>query len=335
MITSKLLVIYLAGGCFWGVEHYMKLLPGVVDTEVGFANSRVENPSYREVCTGNTNAVETVKVLYDPEVTSLSFLLDQFFLIIDPVSVNRQGNDMGTQYRTGVYYTDPVDRPIVMRSLARLQAKYSKPLVVEAEELVNFYAAELEHQDYLEAQPGGYCHVPREMFRSAKEAKVPANSIEKDKALRANERKRLAESDADLKKRLTPIQYDVTQHESTEMPYRNEYDQHFKEGIYVDVISGEPLFSSTDKFDSGCGWPAFSKPINSQIIEEKVDDSMGMVRTEVRSKSGKAHLGHVFQDGPKSLGGNRYCINSASLRFVAKEDMEKEGYGDYLYLFKK
>lgn len=188
---EKLLVIYLAGGCFWGVEHYMKFLPGVVETEVGFANSIIENPSYREVCTGKTEAVETVKVLYDPERTSLSFLLEQFFYIIDPTTLNRQGNDIGTQYRTGVYFTDPLDRPIVFGALEKLQRKYTRKIVVEAGLLNNFYPAEPEHQDYLEAQPGGYCHVPREMFREAKEAKVPEGSIQEDVLLRTQEQMRL------------------------------------------------------------------------------------------------------------------------------------------------
>lgn len=332
--VGSLLVIYLAGGCFWGVEHYMKFLPGVVDSEVGFANSLVEKPSYREVCTGRTGAVETVKVVYDAEKTSLSFLLDSFFQIIDPTSMNRQGGDMGTQYRTGVYYTDAADRPIVMKALARLQAKYTKPLVVEVEPLKNFYLAELEHQDYLSLQPGGYCHVPREMFREAKEAKVPEGSIQVDEKLRAEERARLAEGKEALKKRLTPLQYEVTQNSATEMPFRNEYDENFEEGIYVDVVSGEPLFCSRDKFDSGCGWPAFSRPIAKQGVGEHADHSMGMTRVEVRSQSSGAHLGHLFDDGPKQLGGMRYCINSASLRFIPKSKMKELGYRDYLYLFK-
>lgn len=332
--VGSLLVIYLAGGCFWGVEHYMKFLPGVVETEVGFANSIIEQPSYREVCTGRTEAVETVKVVYDSEKTSLSFLLDSFFQIIDPTSLNRQGGDMGTQYRTGVYYTDLADRPIVMKALARLQAKYSKPLVVEAQPLTNFYLAEQEHQDYLAAQPSGYCHVPREMFREAKESKVPEGSIQLDNELRARERTRLAEGKEFLKKRLTPLQYEVTQNSATEMPYRNEFDKNFEEGIYVDVVSGEPLFSSRDKFDSGCGWPAFSRPITKQGVGEHTDHSAGMIRVEVRSISSGAHLGHVFDDGPKQLGGIRYCINSAALRFIPKSRMKELGYSDYLYLFK-
>lgn len=333
-MKETLLVIYLSGGCFWGVEHYMKLLPGVVETEVGYANSVIENPSYQEVCTGKTEAAEAVKVTYDSSFTSLSFLLDQYFLIINPTSLNQQGNDRGTQYRTGIYYTDPADRPIVMNALARIQSKYNKVVMVEAKPLRNFYPAEQYHQDYFDNTPSGYCHVPVEMFGMAKRAKVNPNTIKQDEQLRAKERARLAESKQSLKHRLTPIQYQVTQNEATERPHTNEYDQNFEDGIYVDIVSGEPLFCSRDKFDGGCGWPSFSKPIGPQTVSERDDHRLGYKRIEVRSTSANSHLGHVFEDGPKDKGGLRYCINSASLRFVPKKDMEKEGYGDYLYLFK-
>ena len=135
-----------------------------------------------------------------------------------------------------------------------------------------------------------------------------------------------------LQRELTPLQYAVTQENATERPFDNEYAANFEEGIYVDVTTGEPLFFSTDKFESGCGWPAFSKPIDKALITEHNDFSLFRARTEVRSKTGDAHLGHVFPDGPKELGGLRYCINSASLRFIPKADIEQEGYGDYLKL---
>lgn len=186
MIMKTLFVIYLAGGCFWGVEHFIQFLPGVVDTEVGYANSIVPSPSYQDVCTGKTQAVETVKVTYDPEQMPLSFLLDQFFLIIDPTSLNKQGNDRGTQYRTGIYYTEPSDKPIIEQALQRLQSKYRRQVVVEAMPLKNYFSAETMHQDYLANTPGGYCHVPIEMFRVAKEAKVPAGAVEADRKLRAS-----------------------------------------------------------------------------------------------------------------------------------------------------
>lgn len=334
-MKEALLVIYLAGGCFWGVEQYVKFIPGVVETEVGYANSLITKPSYEQVCTGKTGAAETVKVTYDPSITSLTHILEQYFLIINPTSFNQQGNDRGTQYRTGVYYSDPADRAIIMRAMAKLQSKYSKSLLIEVQPLSNFYPAEAYHQDYLENTPGGYCHVPIELFAKAKKAYASKESIERDNRLRASEKKRLGESAQQLRSRLTPLQYDVTQNEATEAPFSNTYDQHFEKGIYVDIVSGEPLFTSLDKYDSGCGWPAFTKPIQKSSVKEKDDHRLGYVRREVRSASANSHLGHVFNDGPKDKGGLRYCINSAAIRFIPYEDMEKEGYGDYLYLFKK
>ena len=306
----KAKTIYLAGGCFWGTEHFFSLVPGVIDTEVGYANSNVPNPSYREVCTGNTGAAETVKVVYDPDSVTLPFLLDLYYKTIDPTSVNRQGNDRGTQYRTGIYYTDSAELPVIERSLEKLQKEYSRPLAIEVGPLRNFYPAEDYHQDYLDVNPGGYCHINPALFREARTAKDP---------------------DA-LVNRLTPLQYEVTQRNATERPYLNEYYDEFRPGIYVDIVTGEPLFLSTDKFESGCGWPAFSRPISDELIKELRDTTHGMVRTEVRSAHGDSHLGHVFNDGPRESGGLRYCINSASLRFVPLAEMEAQGYGNLIPL---
>ena len=319
--TMNVKTIYLAGGCFWGTEHFMKMIPGVISTEAGYANSNVANPTYREVCTGRTGAAETVKVTFNPDSVSLPFLLDLYYETIDPTSLNRQGNDRGTQYRTGIYYTDPADKPIIEKSLASLALKYHTPLAIEDMTLENFYPAEDYHQDYLENNPGGYCHIPARLFemaRNAREQKPEARFKKK--------------SQEELKRELTPLQYEVTQNNATERPYTNEYDHEFRKGIYVDVTTGEPLFLSSDKYDSGCGWPAFSRPIDDSLLEEVRDTSHGMVRTEVRSKLGDSHLGHVFNDGPRDKGGLRYCINSASLRFIPLEDMKAEGYGDYIKL---
>ena len=314
--------IYLAGGCFWGTEHFLKLIDGVEATQVGYANGNIANPTYKQVCTGTTDFAETVKVQYDPVKVDLPFLIDLYFKTIDPTSVNKQGNDRGTQYRTGIYYTDPADLSVIQETVHRLAATYTRPLAVEMKPLENFYPAEEYHQDYLDKNPNGYCHINPALFEMARKANAPqTKSYQKP-------------DDATLRKKLSAEQYAVTQKSATEPAFRNEYWNEHRPGIYVDITTGEPLFVSTDKFDSGCGWPSFSKPIQKDLIAEKKDTSYGMLRTEVRSKSGDAHLGHVFTDGPKDKGGLRYCINSASLRFIPKEKMKEEGYGEYLPLVK-
>jgi peptide methionine sulfoxide reductase msrA/msrB len=324
---KQLKELYLAGGCFWGLEKYLSLIPGVVSTEVGYANGMTQTPSYEDVCRKNTGHAETVKVIYDPNVISLSFLLAQFYEVIDPTSLNRQGNDVGTQYRTGIYYINPKDEALILESIRLLQEKYNRPIAIEATGLVQYYTAEEYHQKYLDNNPGGYCHIGRDKFAKAEMA-IEKQAME-EKAMEKNppiEKK----SKEELKRVLTPMQFDVTQNSDTEPPFQNEYHDLFQEGIYVDITSGEPLFVSTDKFDSGCGWPSFSKPIDDEIIVEKEDNSLFRKRIEVRSKFADAHLGHVFTDGPKEMGGLRYCINSASLRFIPKEEMESLGYGAWL-----
>ena len=316
--------IYLAGGCFWGTEHFLKLIDGVEATQVGYANGNIANPTYKQVCIGTTDFAETVKVQYDPVKVDLPFLIDLYFKTIDPTSVNKQGNDRGTQYRTGIYYTDPADLSVIQETVHRLAATYTRPLAVEMKPLENFYPAETYHQDYLDKNPNGYCHINPALFDLARKAKMqkksaPAYSKPDDAALRS---------------KLTPEQYAVTQKNATELAFHNDYWDEHRPGIYVDITTGEPLFVSTDKFDSGCGWPSFSKPIDRKLIQEKMDTSHGMVRTEVRSAAGDAHLGHVFTDGPADKGGLRYCINSASLRFIPKDKMKVEGYGDYIDLVK-
>lgn len=317
--------IYFAGGCFWGTEHFMKQIDGVKSTEVGYANGYTENPTYQEVCTGNTGFAETVKVSYDPCEVDLKLLLDLYFKTIDPTSLNRQGGDQGTQYRTGIYYVEDNDLPVIKAVINDISEKYTKPIVVEVEPLSNFYNAEIYHQDYLDKNPGGYCHLGPDLFDFAKKA----NAMKKGKRIYQKP------DDATLRSRLTDVQYAVTQKNATEHPFRNEYWNEFGEGIYVDITTGEPLFISTDKFNSDCGWPSFSRPIDKKLIKENMDTSHGMTRVEVRSHLGDAHLGHVFTDGPDESGGLRYCINSASLRFIPKDQMEKEGYGEYIHLLEK
>lgn len=332
MEDTEMKEIYFAGGCFWGTEHFFSKVNGVTETEAGYANSRVPSPSYREVCSGATGAAETVRVVYDPEVVSLPFLIELYFKTIDPTILNRQGNDVGTQYRTGIFYTDAADRALIDDAVDRERAHYARPIVVEVRQLENFYPAEDYHQQYLEKNPGGYCHISPGMMRMAEEAKDPYLGNHKDNI--SQEGRYRKPTDEELRRKLTAEQYAVTQQSATERPYTNEYDDEFRPGIYVDITTGQPLFVSTDKFDSGCGWPAFSRPISPDLLTEVPDNSHGMRRVEVRSTLGDAHLGHVFTDGPRSSGGLRYCINSASLRFIPKSEMEAEGYGEYLPLVK-
>lgn len=307
--------ISFAGGCFWGVEEYFSRVPGVYDASSGYANGTTENPTYEEVCSDETGFAETVKVRYDPDVISLELLTEQFFKIIDPTSVNRQGNDAGTQYRTGIYYTDDEDRATAQKVMDRVQGDYDASLEVELSPLANFYPAEDYHQDYLQKNPFGYCHID---FSSLDDLVVKSDGTVARKM-----------SEEDLRASLTPEQYDVTQNAATEAPYSGEYWDNHEPGIYVDIVSGEPLFVSTDKFDSQTGWPSFTKPVDPDAVAEQRDSSHGMERTEVRSSEGDSHLGHVFEDGPADKGGLRYCINSASLRFIPYDQMDAEGYGEY------
>ncbi len=311
--------IYLAGGCFWGTEKYLGAIRGVTATQAGYANGNTPRPTYEDVCHANTGHAETVRVEYDPAVLPLPFLLSLYFESVDPFSLNRQGGDAGVQYRTGIYYTDENDRAVIERALSSLAARSGRPVRIEYGPLLNFYPAEEYHQKYLEKHPGGYCHIGSGKMKMAAEARVnPA-----DYALPDQET---------LLRTLTPLQYEVTQRAATEPPFRNTHWNDDRPGIYVDITTGEPLFASADKFQSGCGWPSFSKPIDPFVVREHTDASLGMLRTEVKSRAGNAHLGHVFDDGPREFGGLRYCINSASLRFVPEADMEREGYGYLLKL---
>lgn len=316
--ASRLREIFFAGGCFWGVESYFSQVPGVRSATVGYANGDTANPSYQEVCTGKTGHAETVHLVYDPDQVSLQTLTEHFFLIINPLTLNRQGNDSGSQYRSGVYYTDESDLELLQQVRDAEQEKYTAPIQTELLPLHCYYLAEDYHQDYLEKNPGGYCHID---FSSL--ADFPR--LEQSSAYSRP-------SDQEIRSMLTEEQYRVTQENATERPFSGEYDQLFEPGIYVDVVTGEPLFLSADKYDAGCGWPSFSRPIDAEAVVESSDTSYGMNRTEVRSRIGDSHLGHVFSDGPAALGGMRYCINSASLRFVPYAEMEKEGYGDLLPL---
>ena len=302
---ENLKTIYLSGGCFWGVEIYISRILGVYKTEVGYANGKTKNPTYEEVCNLNTGHAECVKVIYSSEFISLEELLEEFFKIIDPIAINRQGNDIGTQYRTGIYYENLIEKQVIKKFIKEKQKNYSEKIAIEVLPLTYFYPAEEYHQKYLEKNPNGYCHIDLDKL----------SPFEKSK------------------EKLSRLEYEVTQNNATEAPFTGKYNDFDKKGLYVEIVSGEPLFISKDKFNSGCGWPSFSKPILEKNIIKLEDKSHGMTRTEVRSKKANSHLGHVFDDGPLELGGMRYCINSAALKFIAFKDLEKEGYGEYIKYF--
>lgn len=331
--------IYLAGGCFWGLEAYMERVDGVVDAISGYANGNpnVKDPSYEQVIAGSGHA-ETVKVVYDADKIDLETVLKYYFRVIDPTSLNKQGNDRGVQYRTGIYYTDAADKAIIDRALQQLKGKYSQKIVVEEKPLANFALAEEYHQDYLAKNPNGYCHIDL----SLADDKVQASGSSGTKKLteattvqQALDPKRYANFDKNaLKNTLTKSQYDITQKSGTERAFSHEYDHLFAPGIYVDVVSGEPLFLSTHKYDSGCGWPSFWQPIAPQVITEHKDMAFNMVRTEVRSRVADSHLGHVFNDGPKDKTGLRYCINGGALQFIPVDKMPQSGYGVFVDMVK-
>ncbi|EHR34679.1 peptide-methionine (S)-S-oxide reductase MsrA [Helcococcus kunzii] len=309
--NNNLKEIYLAGGCFWGTQAYFDQIDGVVETEVGYANGVIENPTYEQVCTGSTGFAETTKIIYDADKINLYQILEQYFRTIDPTSLNKQGGDVGTQYRTGIYTLNSKDRQSVREFFELVKNNYNKEIVVENKILENYYPAEEYHQKYLQKNPGGYCHVDLSLAKEDSQLQKYTKPDEET-----------------LKQNLTKTQFEVTQNADTEMPFSSEYDTHYEKGIYVDIVTKQPLFASTDKFDAGCGWPSFSKPIDNSLNYFE-DNKLSRKRIEVKSKSGDTHLGHVFNDGPKELGGLRYCINGASLEFIPYEEMDERGYSEY------
>ena len=305
--------IYFAGGCFWGIEAYMSRINGVVDVSSGYANGNTENPKYEDLIYKNSGHAETVHILYDSNIVSLYVLLSHYFNIIDPISLNEQGNDIGIQYRTGIYYIDASDLKVIESKIKEEQKKYSKLIQVEVYKLRNYYLAEEYHQKYLIKNPNGYCHIDL----------LLADRIIIDPNLY------IKSSDEDIRNILTEKQYEITQLNETEQAFANEYWDMFDKGIYVDVATGEPLFASIDKFKSSCGWPSFSKPISPDVLIFTDDNTFNMLRTEVRSRVGNSHLGHVFTDGFLEKGGLRYCINSAAIKFIYVDEMKELGY-EYL-----
>ncbi|TWO17312.1 peptide-methionine (R)-S-oxide reductase MsrB [Campylobacter lanienae] len=308
---SNLKEIYLGGGCFWGTQGYFDRIKGVEFTQVGYANGKSKDTSYYEI--SNTDHAEVVRVKFNANVVDINEILEHYFRIIDPFSINKQGNDIGRQYRTGIYYNDESLKPIIIEFIRAKQAKFDKKIAVEIEPLKNYVEAEEYHQKYLEKNPNGYCHIDLNLA---------------NKPLYDESKFKLPSKD-ELKKTLSDLEYRVTQEKATERPYSSKYDKFDERGIYVDIVSKKPLFSSSDKYDAGCGWPSFTKPITTDATSYNRDLSYGMDRIEVTSRQSGSHLGHVFDDGPSDKGGLRYCINGASLEFIPYDEMDKRGYSEY------
>lgn len=307
-----------AGGCFWCMVSPFDEQPGIKEVISGYTGGHTDNPTYEEVCSNTTGHYEAVQITFDPSIFSYEKLLRLFWQQIDPTDEGGQFNDRGLSYRTAIFYHNERQKELAETSKAGLTAsgRFGKPIVTEILQAGAFYPAEEKHQNYYKKIPFHYNHY----FEASGRAKF----------IRENWKKR--KSDEELRRELTPLQYSVTKENATEPAFKNEYWDHTADGIYVDIISGEPLFSSIDKYDAGCGWPSFTKPIRRMELEERFDTSHGMRRIEVRAKTSDSHLGHVFDDGP-GPDRARYCINSASLRFVPKDKLEEEGYGEFKKLF--
>lgn len=303
-----------AGGCFWCMVKPFSIYSGIMNIVSGYIGGSLENPTYKDVCSGNTGHYEAIKIDYNDEIIDYSFLLDVFWKQVDPFDDGGQFADRGEQYKTAIFYCDDEQRRLAEDSIIELEKEHNHRVATKILKADTFYAAEEYHQDY---------HIKNSNHYNIYYKQSGRYNFVKGQDRRNFDREC-------LKERLTNLEFEVTQNDMTEIPFENKYFDNFDKGIYVDIVDGTPLFSSKDKLNCNCGWPSFSKPIDERHIHSRTDYSFGMIRTEVRSLKANSHLGHLYEDGADDMGGVRYYINSAALKFIPYEEMEENGYCKYM-----